>query len=69
MTVWVAAQAAMVVTHARLAELLGHELGIAQAIAHGIEQGEIALEGDRSKVQLLLSMLDEFEPMFNVVEP
>ena len=65
----VAAQAAMVVTHARLAELLGHELGIAQAIAHGIEQGEIALEGDRSKVQLLLSMLDEFEPMFNVVEP
>lgn len=65
----VAAQASMVVTHARLAELLGHESGIARGIEHGIEQGEIAVEGDLSKVQLLLSMLEEFEPMFNVVEP
>ncbi|MFI5445466.1 alkyl sulfatase dimerization domain-containing protein [Polaromonas sp. UC242_47] len=65
----VAAQATMIVPHARLAELLGHESGIAQAMAQGIEQGNISVEGDLFKVHLLLGMLEEFEPMFNVVEP
>jgi alkyl sulfatase BDS1-like metallo-beta-lactamase superfamily hydrolase len=48
---------------------LANEAGIAAAIASGIEAGQIAVDGDAEKVYALLGMLDEFEPMFKVVEP
>lgn len=64
-----AADASIAVSRDRLAGLLADESGIAAAIASGIEAGQIAVEGEASRVYALLGMLDEFEPMFNVVEP
>ena len=63
------ADATIAVSRDRLASLLAHEDGIAAAIASGIEAGDVAVGGDVSQVHALLSMLDEFEPMFNIVEP
>jgi alkyl sulfatase BDS1-like metallo-beta-lactamase superfamily hydrolase len=63
------ADATIAVSRDRLANLLAHEDGIAAAIAGGITAGQVTVEGDTSKVRALLSMLDEFEPMFNIVEP
>ena len=62
-------QASVAVSRDGLAQLLAHEDGIAAAIASGIDSGRIAVDGDARQVHELLSMLDEFEPMFNVVEP
>jgi alkyl sulfatase BDS1-like metallo-beta-lactamase superfamily hydrolase len=42
---------------------------VAETFAALVEQGEIAVKGDVSAVVCLLGMLDEFDPMFNVVEP
>jgi alkyl sulfatase BDS1-like metallo-beta-lactamase superfamily hydrolase len=39
------------------------------AFAEAIAQGLLAVEGDASKVVLLLGMLDDFTLMFEVVEP
>ncbi|MDM0002029.1 alkyl sulfatase dimerization domain-containing protein [Variovorax sp. J22P240] len=63
------ADATIAVSRDRLASLLAHEDGIAAAIASGIEAGDVAVGGDVSQVHALLSMLDEFDPMFNIVEP
>ncbi len=52
-----------------LAGLLAHQDGVAAAVAGGISAGLVKVTGDRAKVHALLSMLDEFEPMFNVVTP
>ena len=57
------------VTRESLAKLLGHESGIAAAIASGLEQGDVQVRGDTSRVAELMAMLDEFDPMFNIVEP
>jgi len=64
-----AADVSIAVSRDGLAKLLANEAGIATAIASGIEAGQIAVDGDSGKVYALLGMLDEFEPMFNVVEP
>ncbi|MEM5316936.1 alkyl sulfatase dimerization domain-containing protein [Paraburkholderia sp. JHI869] len=42
---------------------------LAQTFARLVEEGTIKVEGDLAAVIRLLAMLDEFEPMFNVVEP
>lgn len=63
------ADATIAVSREGLARLLASEAGIAAAIAGGIEAGQIAVEGDASRVHLLLGMLEEFDPMFKVVEP
>ncbi|MGB2609147.1 MAG: alkyl sulfatase C-terminal domain-containing protein, partial [Isosphaeraceae bacterium] len=34
-----------------------------------IEAGSIRIQGDRRKLAELLSLLDSFEPMFNIVTP
>ena len=64
-----AAEASIAVSRDGLAKLLANEAGIEAAIAGGIEAGQIAVDGDADKVYALLGMLDEFEPMFNVIEP
>ncbi|HSV60183.1 MAG TPA: alkyl sulfatase dimerization domain-containing protein [Variovorax sp.] len=63
------ADASITVTRERLAQLLGHESGIAAAIASGREKGEVRVDGDARCVADLMARLDEFDPMFNVVEP
>jgi alkyl sulfatase BDS1-like metallo-beta-lactamase superfamily hydrolase len=63
------ADASIAVSRDGLAKLLANEAGIAAAIAGGIEAGQIAVDGDAAQVHALLGMLDEFDPMFKVVEP
>ncbi|MDM0112066.1 alkyl sulfatase dimerization domain-containing protein [Variovorax sp. J22R133] len=63
------ADATIAVTRERLVGLLAHDSGVASAIAHGLESGDVAATGDVACVKALMSMLDEFDPMFNVVEP
>jgi alkyl sulfatase BDS1-like metallo-beta-lactamase superfamily hydrolase len=64
-----AADASIAVSRERLAQLLGHESGIAAAVASGLERGDIKVTGNARCVAELMGMLDEFDPMFNVVEP
>ena len=63
------AEATLFLTRERLARLLGHEQGVAAAIAAGLTSGELHVQGDAQRVLALMQMLEEFEPMFNVVEP
>ena len=43
--------------------------GLPAAFERLAGQGAIGVEGDAASVQRLLGMLEEFEVMFNVVEP
>ncbi|PVX70868.1 alkyl/aryl-sulfatase [Paraburkholderia unamae] len=54
------------------AGLAGLQMGagtLAETFAELVEKGAIAVEGKLSAVLRLLDMLDDFNPMFNVVEP
>jgi alkyl sulfatase BDS1-like metallo-beta-lactamase superfamily hydrolase len=61
--------ASVTLKRAGLAALHMGDGTLAQTFARLVESGDIALAGDLSTVLRLLDMLDEFEPMFNVVEP
>jgi alkyl sulfatase BDS1-like metallo-beta-lactamase superfamily hydrolase len=61
--------ARIALTRAGLAALQMGDGTLAQTFAQLVEQGVIAVEGKLSCAIQLLEMLDEFEPMFNVVEP
>jgi len=63
------ADATVVLTREGLADLLGHESGIAAAISSGLETGRVEVDGNADCVRELFSMLEEFDPMFNVVVP
>ena len=39
------------------------------ALLAGIDSGDLQIDGDRALVRALFELLDEFDPMFNVVEP
>jgi len=63
------ATARVSMNRAALAELQMDRAGLPAAFERLAGQGTIAVEGDASSVQRLLGMLEEFEVMFNVVEP
>lgn len=60
-----AADAVVRTGRAQLSQLL---LGPAELL-HSLESGELNVEGDRELFRRFLQTLDEFDPMFNVVEP
>lgn len=64
-----ALDAAIAVSHEELARLLAHGDGVAAALAAGIAEGRVGVTGDAPRVHAFLAMLEEFAPMFNVVEP
>jgi len=39
------------------------------ALLAGIDSGDLQIDGDRALVRALFELLDEFDPMFHVVEP
>ena len=54
---------------ASLAGLQADKAGLSAAFARLVAEGEIELEGDAASVTRLLGMLEEFDSMFNIVEP
>lgn len=60
-----AAQAVVHMTRATLAKLVGGGAQFAAAIA----AGELRIDGDASRVAALMGTLDNFNPMFAIVEP
>lgn len=52
-----------------LAALQMDPAGLPAAFERLVDQGAIAVEGDRASIVRLLGMLEVFEPMFHVVEP
>ena len=56
-------------TRAGLAALQTGDGTLAQNLAQLVEQGTVAVEGDLASVIKLFEMFEEFDPMFNVVEP
>jgi len=52
-------------TRAELAKVLVGGVPFADALAGGMLQ----VSGDRKVVELLFSMLDRFQPNFNILEP
>ncbi|SAK59599.1 beta-lactamase domain-containing protein [Caballeronia temeraria] len=52
-----------------LARLQSGDDKLGDTLALLVEQGDVQVEGDVGSVVRLLNMLDEFDPMFNVVEP
>jgi alkyl sulfatase BDS1-like metallo-beta-lactamase superfamily hydrolase len=54
---------------AGLAGLQGGDDKLGDTFARLVEAGTITVDGDVASVVRLLNMLDEFDPMFNVVEP
>lgn len=56
-------------TRAGLAALQTGDGTLAQNLAQLVEHGTIAVEGDLAGVIKLFEMFEEFDPMFNVVEP
>ncbi|SAK51815.1 beta-lactamase domain-containing protein [Caballeronia hypogeia] len=63
------ATAKVVLTRAGLTALQTGDGDIADVFVRLVGKGEIKVEGDGGCVVRLLGMLDEFDPMFNVVEP
>ncbi|WP_233849947.1 alkyl/aryl-sulfatase [Paraburkholderia sp. HD33-4] len=61
--------ARVMLTRAGLVALQMGDGSLADVFARLVEEGEIKTEGDTASVIRLLGMLDEFDPMFNVVEP
>jgi alkyl sulfatase BDS1-like metallo-beta-lactamase superfamily hydrolase len=63
------ANARVALTRAGLAALQMGSGTLAETFAQLAEQGSIVVEGELPTVIRLLAMLDDFDPMFNVVEP
>jgi alkyl sulfatase BDS1-like metallo-beta-lactamase superfamily hydrolase len=61
--------AKVALTRAGLAALQMGDGALAEVFARLVEEGTIRTEGDTDGVVRLLGMLEEFDPMFNVVEP
>ena len=54
---------------AALASMQMDGAGLPKAFEHLMSEGEIQVEGDATSVVRLLGRLEEFDGMFNVVEP
>jgi len=63
------ATARVSIGRAALTEMQMDRAGLPAAFERLAGQGAIGVEGDAASVQRLLGMLEEFEVMFNVVEP
>ena len=61
--------ARITLSRASLAGLQADKAGLSAAFARLVAEGEIELEGDAASVTRLLGMLEEFDSMFNIVEP
>lgn len=61
--------AVLTCSRAQLAMLLQNSHGLSQGLINGMDDGNLQVEGDRDAVTAFIGTLDQFDPMFNVVEP
>lgn len=64
-----AAQASILTSRAQLAAMLQSPQGMQQGLLQGLRDGQLQVQGRQDLVEAFIQTLDQFDPMFNVVEP